>query len=210
MTNNNKTFKLTYGTPLMNGSRLSKDIGLLANTPSAKQILDGTYNFPPGTDPHTIKLLKHIGEVARRIGHDPIDVKISTEDYKKYWNKRKEKTSSSFSTLHFGHWKAAASNSTLATIHAKMTEISFRTGSPLNRWTSGLSVMLEKIPGNISHDKLRAILLMEADFNFGNALLFGKRTVEAAVKHGVMSKEIFSRKNHCSIDTSMCRLMFFI
>ena len=71
MTNNNKRFKLTYGTPLMNGSRLSKDIGLLANTPSAKQILDGTYNFPPGTDSHTIKLLKHIGEVARHIGHEP-------------------------------------------------------------------------------------------------------------------------------------------
>ena len=35
--------------------------------------------------------------------------------------------------------------------------------------------MLEKEQGNIKTEKLRAILLMEADFNFANKLAFGNR-----------------------------------
>ena len=35
--------------------------------------------------------------------------------------------------------------------------------------------MLEKLKGNINVDKLRAILLMEADYNFLNKRLIGRR-----------------------------------
>jgi hypothetical protein len=47
-----------------------------------------------------------------------------------------------------------------------MTELAITGGTPFERWQSGLSVMLEKKKGVIQVDKLRAILLMEADFNF--------------------------------------------
>jgi len=40
--------------------------------------------------------------------------------------------------------------------------------------------MIEKKPGVIVVDKLRAILLMEADFNFGNKLIFGNRAMQNA------------------------------
>ena len=40
--------------------------------------------------------------------------------------------------------------------------------------------MLEKKPGVIRVDKLRAILLMEADFNFVNKLIFGSRMLRHA------------------------------
>jgi hypothetical protein len=55
-----------------------------------------------------------------------------------------------------------------------MTELAVTGGSPFNRWQSGLSVMLEKQRGVYRVDKLRAILLMEADFNFYNGLMFVK------------------------------------
>jgi len=48
----------------------------------------------------------------------------------------------------------------------KLTIIS-QTGLSPERWAWGLSVMLEK--GVTFLTKLRAILLMEADFNFHNA-----------------------------------------
>ena len=44
----------------------------------------------------------------------------------------------------------------------------------------GLTVMLEKIAGLALVSKLRAILLMEADFNMHNKLIFGKRMLERA------------------------------
>ena len=80
MSNNNERFKLAYGTPLMTGSTLNTDLGFLGNTKSAEKILNGTYNFPPGTDTHTIQLLRCIGQVAQCISHNPINVRISTED----------------------------------------------------------------------------------------------------------------------------------
>jgi hypothetical protein len=44
--------------------------------------------------------------------------------------------------------------------------------------------MLEKRAGVILVDKLRPILLMEADFNFANKVQFGCRLVKEAAKRG--------------------------
>ena len=46
--------------------------------------------------------------------------------------------------------------------------------------------MLEKEAGNIIIEKLRAILLMEADFNMVNKLIIGKRMMGKAEKLGTM------------------------
>jgi hypothetical protein len=49
-----------------------------------------------------------------------------------------------------------------------MTELAVTGASPFARWEMGLSCMLEKTAGVIKVEKLQAILLMEADFNFFN------------------------------------------
>jgi hypothetical protein len=72
-----------------------------------------------------------------------------------------------------------------------MMELTVKGGTPFERWQSGLSVMLEKKKkGVIQVDKLRAILLMEADFNFYNGLMFAKRMMERAKKHNWIPCEI--------------------
>ena len=210
MDNNRKKFHLTDDTPLMGESKMNEELGFLGATKAAEQILKGTYVFPPGTDAHTIGLLKQLGSAATSITNNSCKATISKDEFKRYWKGRKEKTSSSFSGLHFGHWKAAATSDNLATIHAKTIELAFLTGTPLERWSVGLSVMLEKKPGVIEVDKLRAILLMEADFNFANQLYFGKRLTASAEEHGVIPDDTFgSRKDNSSIEVSLCRLLFF-
>ncbi len=42
--------------------------------------------------------------------------------------------------------------------------------------------------------KLRAILLMEANFNFGNKHIYGVKMLETAQKHDLMLEEISSEK----------------
>ena len=54
--------------------------------------------------------------------------------------------------------------------------------------------MLEKIAGVAAVTKLRAILLMEADFNFHNKLIFGKRMLDLARAHDLVPEEIYSAK----------------
>ena len=53
------------------------------------------------------------------------------------------------------------------------------TGTVLSRWAKVISVMLDKIKGNINVNKLREILLMESDYNFASKLLLGVRIMFA-------------------------------
>ena len=104
------------------------------------------------------------------------------------------------SGLNFGHYKAASASTNLSNIHALMTHIAFNNVSPYDRWTKGLLVMLQKEAGVIRVNKLRAILLMEADFNFGNKLIFSKRMVEKLeTQNRLPQKQFGSRKEHCAI-----------
>jgi hypothetical protein len=53
-------------------------------------------------------------------------------------------------------------------------------------------------------DKLRAILLIETDFNFGNKTIFGWCMMFAAEDHDEVAKECFSsRRNHEATDVAL-------
>ena len=54
--NNSARFSLAYGTPLLNGSKLHKDLGTLADTDHAQNILDGKYTFTSDTDRNAISM----------------------------------------------------------------------------------------------------------------------------------------------------------
>jgi len=66
-----------------------------------------------------------------------------------------------------------------------------KSGIRSTRWAKGLTVMLEKIEGNIKVDKLRAILLMEADFIQMNKLLFGHRMIKQSEKEKRIPDEAY-------------------
>ena len=106
----------------------------------------------------------------------------------------KERTASSYSGRHFGHYKAAAHSEYLSEVHAKHLALITKTGSTPSQWSKGLSVMLEKIAGVAVVTQLRAILLMEAGLNFRNKLIFGNRIMNFAWKHSLIPEEIYSEK----------------
>ena len=160
MNNNNKQFKLSYDMPLTDGGTLNRDIWYLANTDAAHEILLGTYNFLAETDPFTISILNQFAETFTHHQDTSLKFHITPENYIKYWRGKR------YFGLHTYHWKVAADFPFLTSICAKPVELLFKMGSPLDRWSIELSVMLEKVVGVTLIDKLRTILLMEADFNF--------------------------------------------
>ena len=64
-------------------------------------------------------------------------------------------------------------------------------------------VVLEKIAGIALVNKLRAILLMEANFNFHNKLIFGKRMLETARAEGLIPVEQYSEKQSTAEDGTL-------
>ncbi len=50
----------------------------------------------------------------------------------------------------------------------------------LVRWGNGLTVLLEKVFGNIYIDKMWAICLLKVDYNWLNKFVFAKRMMDRA------------------------------
>eukprot|EP00957_Ditylum_brightwellii_P161922 12327967-Ditylum_brightwellii.AAC.1 len=65
----------------------------------------------------------------------------------------------------------------MSKIHALKITLCTRVGYSLRQWTCGLQVMLQKIKGNFSVEKLQAILLIEVDYNWLTKELIGKRLI---------------------------------
>ena len=64
-----------------------------------------------------------------------------------------------------------------------------KSGFAFDRWKRGLTIMLEKTAGVIRVDKLWAILLMEADFNFHNKEFFGCLIVNKAEEEDILNED---------------------
>ena len=84
-----------------------------------------------------------------------------------------------------------------------------KTGFGYKRWARRLLVMLEKIPGCQLISKLRSILLMEADFNCINKILFGYRLLWNVHGYGFMLDEIFSKRNRTAEEGTLAKVLFY-
>jgi hypothetical protein len=62
-----------------------------------------------------------------------------------------------------------------------------------------LTILLEKIIGNIFVHKLREICLLEANFNWWNKRVFAKRMMHQALQASLIPQECFAKKwSHCN------------
>merc|ERR1712194_332832 len=93
--------------------------------------------------------------------------------------------------------------------HVRHLALITKTGATPKRWSKGLSVMLEKIAGVAVVTKLRAILLMEADFNCHNRIIFGDRMMKLARKNGLVPEEIYSEKGKTLEDTILQHVLVY-
>ena len=57
--------------------------------------------------------------------------------------------------------------------------------------------------------KLRAILLVEANFNYHNILIVGTRMTELARSHGIVPEDIYSEKGKTAKDTVLCQVLIY-
>jgi hypothetical protein len=140
------------------------DFGYLVDTDVTLHVLQGTYKYPESTDKYTKVLLQEACEIYNKLPDREVSDFLSRDEYKQYWRYvAKEKTQSSASGVHKGHYKASSYDNDLSTLEAAKLSFAAATGIPLARWGTRITVLLEKVPGNIHIDKMRAICLFEAD-----------------------------------------------
>jgi len=76
----------------------------------------------------------------------------------------------------------------------RFVQLAVKNMTPLERWRNGVSIMLEKSAGNIKVSKLRAILLLEADFNALNKIVFNNRTIPNLEASNSIPYEVIRRR----------------
>ena len=126
-------------------------------------------------------------ETCRR--HFQLSSEVTVEDFSSFWKTCKEATSSSKSGRHFGHYRTISDNNDLSLLQVWSINLAAHRGTPVDRWRQGVTVLLEKVAGNIRIDKLRAICLLEADFNWWLKVVFAKRMTHRMKKTGVLPLE---------------------
>ena len=111
----------------------------------------------------------------------------------------KERISSSPSKLHMGHCKSGILDLSINWFNTSLANIPFLSGYSPKRWQHGINVMIKKVKGDYRVDKLRTILLYEADFNMNNKYL-GKEMMKTAEQRKILAPEQYgSRKKKSAI-----------
>jgi hypothetical protein len=173
-------YKVARGAPILQDARLHGNFGFLANTDLADQVLQGSYVYPQNMDTHTKLLLQEVRHIFHRLSKEEVMDFVLTTDFQSYWQHTNEDIQSSESGCHFGHHKAASYNRYLLAMHAAKLTLATSTGVPLTHWGNGLTVLLEMVFGNIYIDKMWAICLLEANYNWLNKFVFAKQMMDKA------------------------------
>jgi hypothetical protein len=176
LTQNRLHFGQADGTPLTT-PQFTREIDWMASTDSAELILQGDYILDELTDLQGL-LLKHCQSPKL----DAISPYITEDEFISKFKSWKERTSTSPSGLHLGHYKAlvARNNADLNTeegmtldnqrkelirAHTAMLNYSLPHSYSFERWKNVVNVMIKKEPGNAKIHRLRVIHLYKADYN---------------------------------------------
>jgi len=190
-----------HGSPFLH-QLLLQEVGFLGCEIATQAILEGTYQCPPDTDEYTKLFIEALCWPATQ--PDLISTILNTEAFCNHWHRARESTLSSYSRLHFGHYKAAATSPSIAHLHAHFTQLIIMSGILLSHYKSGLQVILEKKVVAIHVDLLWVILLMEVDFNAAMKILIGHQMVCNAIESCTVPQECFgSLREHTAIQVSL-------
>ena len=194
--------------PACNG-RLRGMFGYNATTITAQRILKGRYSFPEGFDQATREICEECARIRLLVPKNSQNLIISHHDWEKHWRRKREETSSSKSGLHFGHYIEGCRSDYISLLHALKATLVINRGIILDRWAWGLSTMLEKISGCALITKLRLILLLEADFNSTNKIIYDQHMLLTVRRYKLMPEEIYSKKNCLAEDETLVKVLFY-
>ena len=142
-------------------------------------------------DPSTRLVLEEILQMGVKIVNgEGSKIKINSEDLKLFWKRVKEFTSSSLSGIHYVHYKVAAQDKFSKNLLSQQLTIIARSGVPPKSWSIGLQEMLEKIAGICLVEKLQAIQIYKAYFNFYNQFVLGNKSNEFNHGQRILSRRV--------------------
>jgi hypothetical protein len=142
MIENKDQLSQSEDTPFMTYPLLA-DFRYLANTDATEQVLQGTYQAPPGTNPYAALLLNPLQKIdSSKIPQIP--TMLSVEEHIGTWKMQKELTSAEPSGLSFSHYKAASEDLSLTAFDTTLQSIPYQNGFAPTQWKQMTKIELLK------------------------------------------------------------------
>ena len=199
-----KHFHQAEETDFRSEAFLREDTDFSASTAAADSILDGDHDYCPfEMRLATTRLLRYM--TKDKVEDIPVTLTPAQFDGKlKSWN---ERTSTSPSGLHLGHWKALYADHSLEKeseegqeiealqkqlrgIRLRLLNYALEQGFAYQRWNKIVNALIPKDEGSTKIHRLRVIHIYEADYN----LILGvkwRELLHHAARNGLINKNQF-------------------
>jgi len=184
------------------------DIGHLGEGPAVAQILHGTYIFPPNTPPEIEALFHEAAALYDKTKDMDFSPYITIEEFQYWWRHCRLDTQSSFSNIHYDHYGCAAYDDNLSALQVAKLNAAIRLGWPLKRWLHTVIVLLQKEMGTVFVNKLQAICLFEADFNYVLKVIFAQRMMGNLNRANLLPPEQHAKAFSGAKNATMNRLLW--
>ena len=97
--------------------------------------------------------LKYLMKLFHNSFHSKKHPFVTFDQWNEHWSHSTEKTASSASGLHYGYYVAQTSSLLVSSVKCNLVNLAVKNSTPLERWICGVSIMLEKSPGNLTVEK---------------------------------------------------------
>jgi hypothetical protein len=145
-----------------------------------------------------------------------VSITITPAQWKQYWKVVNKGILLYESGLHFGHYIVGSKSNIISHYHAARVAVTLPHAVQVERWSRGLLVMLEKTLGLTLVTKLRAILLMEGNFNATNKIVYGVWMMRNAWGHHLIPRRYSARRivwptmGRCAKGLTKCTMNGFV
>ena len=198
-----KRFSQSESTPFMTNP-LVKDFGYLATTPSAENVLNGTYQPSNSTDKYTAKFLT---QLRRPADLQPINLHVTPKEYQEAWAKARFSTASHPLTPGYPDYIASSQDPTLTHFETNVLNIPIKAGFTTPTWSASTECVIPKKVSAPAVTKMRIINLLDARFNMVNKI-FGRRLVQVGETRRMFPWETYgSRKGRRATECALNKVL---
>jgi hypothetical protein len=216
---NKEHFQQANGTPFTE-SPLLDIFGQAGTNQAAEDLYNGIIPDLPDTVSTEVKAI--INKLANKRLPE-FDCTITEEDAQGIFKGWKERTSTSPSGRHLGHYKSTLApdginhdteeekpGDKIFNLYVKIMNLAINEGYSLTRWQTVVSTLIEKIPGVPRIDKIRVIHIFEADYSaLGKYIYSGKMMRHAEELLDITDSQYGARKGRKTHDMLLLKELKF-
>jgi hypothetical protein len=167
-------FSQASNTPFVTGPIADK-FGPFADNAYCEAILQGTIDLTEIADTTEVKdILRGMRYPDPSLPTPPINTQMTADDFSSAMAHTRERTSSSPSGRHYGHYRALLRDQNLLGDIAALANFCFQWGVTMKRWEKVTQTLIPKEPGTPRITRMRRITLVEADLNVCLSEIFGR------------------------------------